>query len=472
MQEMSQTSSLKRKLKNRHIQFIALGSAIGTGLFLGASAAIFSTGPSIILGYLLTGFLVFLIMRQLGEMITNESAAGSSSYFAYKYWGDFPGFLAGWNYWVEYVLVGIAELIATAAYVQYWFPNLEAWQISLFFFILVNFVNLMTVKAYGEIEFWFSSVKIFAVCAMILTGLYILIFNPDLVAGASIKNLWRTAIGTHAGDTFFGGFFTHGFIGFMMSFPIIIFAFDGVELIGLAAAEAENPQRTIPKAVNQIVFRILIFYIGSLTVLLSLYHWSNLHSNDSPFVLIFDKIGFKYAAWALNFIILTAALSVYNSCIYSNSRMLYGLALQKNAPEILAKTNKRGIPSKAIFLSGALTFSVVPLNYFVPNWINAFKIVISFSAICIFINWGIIAISHLKFRKQIVSENKNILFPSPLYPYSNYIALGFITFILIVMAMPQAGMLSQVLALPIWIFIVYIGYKLLKKGNFRVCFKK
>jgi L-asparagine transporter-like permease len=459
-----QQSNLKRKLKNRHIQFIALGSAVGTGLFVGSGSIIFSTGPSVILGYLLAGFLVFLIMRQLGEMSTNEPAAGSSSYFAYTYWDKFPGFLAGWNYWVEYVLVGIAELTAVAASMQYWFPDLATWKVTLVFLILVNAINLVTVKAYGEIEFWFSSIKITAICAMILTGGYILLFDSNLIAGASIKNLWHTAtVGIHAGDKLFNGFFPHGFIGFMMAFPMIIFAFDGVELVGLTAAEAEDPQRTIPKAVNQVVFRILIFYIGSLTVLLSLYHWSNLSMADRPFVLIFDKIGFKHVAWTLNFIILTAALSVYNSCIYCNSRMLYGLALQKNAPQVLTKTNKRGVPSRAILLSGALTFLVVPLNYFIPNWFNAFKIITSFIVVCVLINWSIISISHLKFRKQKQLENKETIFHAPFYPYSNYIVLVSFVFILATMATPKFGMAKQVIALPIWILIVYICYKITKK---------
>ena len=458
-----QESSLNRKLKNRHIQFIALGGAVGTGLFLGASNTIFLTGTSTVFGYLLTGFICFLIMRQLGEMSTNEPSAGSSSYFAYTYWGKFPGFLAGWNYWVEYVLVGIVELTAMAAYMQQWFPNLATWKSALFFFTLINIINLTTVKAYGEIEFWFSSIKITALCAMILTGGYILFFDPNLIAGASIKNLWQAAtVGPNAGNQLFSGFFSHGFIGFMMALPMIIFTFDGVELIGLTAAETADPQKTIPKAVNQVVFRILIFYIGSLIVLLSLYHWSNLRPTDSPFVLIFDKIGFKYITWTLNFIILTAALSVYNSCVYCNSRMLYGLALQKNAPQSLTKTNKRGVPSRAILLSGLLTFSAIPLNYFIPNWSNVFETVIHFSVICIFINWSIIAISHLKFRKQKQLENKKTLFPSPFYPFSNYIALIFFVFLLVTMA-TKGGMAKQVLFLFIWIPIVYVGYKFVKK---------
>jgi L-asparagine transporter-like permease len=459
-----ENNKLKRKLKNRHIQFIALGSAVGTGLFLGTSSTIFSTGPSVILGYLLAGILVFFVMRQLGEMATNEPMAGSSSYFANVYISNFLGFLAGWNYWIEYVLVGMAELIAVAAYMQYWFPNIATWQTSLIFFVLINIVNLATVKAYGEIEFLFSSIKIIAICAMILAGSYILFFNPSLVSGASIKNLWQTStVGAHAFDTAFSGFFSKGLFGFMMTFPMIIFAFDGVELIGLTASETQDPQTTIPKAVNQVVFRILIFYVGSLTILLSLYHWSNLQTTDSPFVLIFDKIGFKYVAWTLNFIILTAALSVYNSCIYCNSRMLYGLALQDNAPKVLIKTNKRGIPSNAILISGALTFLVIPLNYFIPNWINAFEIVISFSVICIIINWSIIAISHLMYKKKKNADNIKTLFPAPFYPYSNYLVLLFLFIVLIAMTAPQFGMAKQVFVLPIWIFTVYIGYKISKK---------
>jgi L-asparagine transporter-like permease len=198
---------------------------------------------------------------------------------------------------------------------------------------------------------------------------------------------------------------------------------------------------------------------------LSLYHWSNLSPSDSPFVLIFDKVGFKYVAWTLNFIVLTAALSVYNSCIYSNSRMLYGLALQKNAPQIFTKTNKKGVPVPSILVSGALTFSVVPLSYFIPNWIEAFEIVISFSVICVITNWAITAISHLKFRKQKNLKNIKTVFPSPFYPMSNYLTLVFLAFILFTMSLPKFGMLKQVAALPLWILIVYVGYRFIKKKD-------
>ncbi|MDR1418686.1 MAG: amino acid permease [Endomicrobium sp.] len=455
-------SNLKRKLQNRHIQFIALGGSVGTGLFLGAGSAIFAAGPSVLLGYLISGLIIFLIMRQLGEMNTQDPSAGSSSYFAYKYWGDFPGFLAGWNYWIEYVLAGITELTAVAAYTQYWFPDIAAWKIALFFFMLINGINLTTVKAYGEVEFWFSSIKIIAICAMILTGSYILFFNPSLVPGASIKNLWHTpTIGVNAGDPLFNGFFPYGIIGLIVSLPMITFAFGGLELLGITASETQDPKKTIPKAINQVVFRILIFYVGSLAVLLSLYHWSNLSISDSPFVMIFDRIGFKYGAWTLNFIVLTAALSVYNSCIYSNSRMLYALALQKNAPHIFAKTNKQGVPGNAILLSSLATFLVVPLSYFAPNWFDAFKVVVSFVVICILVNWGLITLAHIKFKQK----NKETLFPVPFYPYSNYLTLVFILFILATMTLPQIGMLKQVVGLPIWILIAYIGYKLTKRNK-------
>ncbi|MDR1941944.1 MAG: amino acid permease [Endomicrobium sp.] len=458
-----QQSALKRKLTNRHIQFIALGGAVGTGLFLGTGSAIFKAGPAVILGYFIAGILVFSIMRQLGEMDTHEPMAGSFGYFAYKYWGTFPGFLAGWNYWILYVMVGIAELTAIAAYAQYWFPDLATWKTAFFFFMLINAVNFAAVRAYGEMEFWFSAVKITAICAMITAGLYILILRPELVDGSTFKNLWQAAtVGTHAGDPAFSGFLPHGIIGLITAVPIITFAFGGLELVGITAAETADPQKTIPKAVNQVIFRILVFYIGTLTVLLSLYHWSNLSPTDSPFVMIFDKIGFKYAAWALNFIILTAALSVYNSCVYSNSRMLYGLALQNNAPQIFTKTNKRGLPQASLFFSGALTFLVVPLNYFIPDWFNAFQISMSFVVACLVINWGLIAVTHIKFKKQKIKENVKTAFPSPLYPFSNYVTIFFIIMILSAMCLPQLDMLKQVIAVPIWISAVYGGYKISK----------
>jgi L-asparagine transporter-like permease len=458
----TQKSSLKRKLKNRHIQFISLGGAVGTGLFLGAGSAVYTAGPSVILGYLIAGFIIFLIMRQMGEMNTQDPSAGSSSYFAYKYWGAFQGFLAGWNYWILQVLVGITELTAVAAYTQYWFPNIATWKTALFFFALVNAVNLLTVKAYGEVEFWFSSIKVFAICAMILAGGYILFFDPSLVSGATFKNLWQApTIGLHSGDTIFSGGFPHGFIGLIMVLPIITFAFGGLELIGIAASETADPSKTIPKAINHVVYRILIFYIGSLVVLLSLYHWSNLNVSDSPFVMIFDRIGFKYAAWALNFIILTAALSVYNSCLYSNSRMLYALALQNNSPKVFAKTNRAGIPILSTLVSGSLTFFVVPFNYFIPNWFDAFKIIMSFVVVYILINWTVITLSHLKFKQK----NKKTLFPAPFYPYSNYVTLAFIAFILTTMTLPQVGMYKQIVAIPIWILVVYTVFKIIKKKN-------
>jgi L-asparagine transporter-like permease len=234
---------------------------------------------------------------------------------------------------------------------------------------------------------------------MILVGGYILFFAQSLVAGATIKNLWQDpSMGIHAKDTLFRGFFPHGIAGLIMVLPIIAFAFGGLELIGIAASETADPSETIPKAINQVVYRILIFYVGSLIVLLSLYHWTNLSVSDSPFVMIFDRIGFKYAAWTLNFVILTAALSVYNSCLYSNSRMLYALALQNNAPKIFAKTNKAGVPVLSTLVSGLLTFFVVPFNYFVPNWFIAFKIIMSFVVVYILTNWTIITVSHLKFK--------------------------------------------------------------------------
>jgi len=442
------SSKLQRGLKNRHIQLIAMGGAIGTGLFLGSAQVIQSAGPSIILGYAIGGVIAFLIMRQLGEMIVEEPVAGSFSHFANKYWGKFPGFLAGWNYWILYVLVAMTELTAVAKYINYWWPHIPSWVSVLFFFVVITAINLTNVKFYGESEFWLAIIKVVAVISMIIFGLYLL-FTAGPDSTASFSNLW-----TH------GGFFPNGFDGLFYMLAFLMFAFGGIELIGLAAAEADDPKKTLPKAINQVVIRILIFYVGSLTILLSLVHWNQLDLgglDKSPFVMIFSQLGIGWAAHLLNFIILTAALSVYNSGMYANSRMLYGLAQQGNAPAVFKKVNKEGVPIPAVLLSAVLIFGCVLLNYFVPEDALGHLMYVVVGALVL--NWAMISLTHLKFRSAMKTLHHKVSFPALWSPVSNYIVLLFIAVVLYIMW--TQGFKESVIMIPIWIVLMYVLYKLL-----------
>lgn len=442
------SSKLQRGLKNRHIQLIAMGGAIGTGLFLGSAQVIQSSGPSIILGYAIGGLIAFLIMRQLGEMIVEEPVAGSFSHFANKYWGKFPGFLAGWNYWILYVLVAMTELTAVAKYINYWWPHIPSWVSVLFFFVVITAINLTNVKFYGESEFWLAIIKVVAVISMIIFGLYLL-FTAGPDSTASFSNLW-----TH------GGFFPNGFDGLFYMLAFLMFAFGGIELIGMAAAEADDPKKTIPKAINQVVIRILIFYVGSLTILLSLVPWNQLDLgglDKSPFVMIFSQLGIGWAAHLLNFIILTAALSVYNSGMYANSRMLYGLAQQGNAPAVFKKVNKEGVPIPAVLLSAVLIFGCVLLNYFVPEDALGHLMYVVVGALVL--NWAMISLTHLKFRSAMKTLHHKVSFPALWSPVSNYIVLLFIAVVLYIMW--TQGFKESVIMIPIWIVLMYVLYKLL-----------
>ncbi|ANF81286.1 amino acid permease [Acinetobacter sp. NCu2D-2] len=446
----NESSQLQRGLKNRHIQLIAMGGAIGTGLFLGSAQVIQSAGPSIILGYAIGGLIAFLIMRQLGEMIVHEPVAGSFSHFAYKYWGKFPGFLAGWNYWILYILVAMTELTAVAKYINYWWPAIPAWASVLFFFVVITLVNLGNVKFYGESEFWLSIVKVTAVISMIVFGLYLL-FTADANSTASFSNLWTA-----------GGFFPNGFEGLFYMLAFLMFAFGGIELIGMAAAEAENPEKTIPKAINQVVFRILIFYVGALTILLSLVPWNQLELgglDKSPFVMIFSQLGIDWAAHLLNFIILTAALSVYNSGMYANSRMLFGLAKQGNAPKAFLKVNKQGTPITAVLFSALLIFGCVLLNYFVPEDALSHLIYVVVGALVL--NWAMISLTHFKFIQKMKALGETTKFPALWSPVSNVIVLTFIAMILYIMW--TQGFKESVMMIPLWICIMFFTFKLLNR---------
>lgn len=463
MKENQQEASLKRGLSNRHIQLIALGGAIGTGLFLGIGPAAVLAGPSVILGYAFAGIIAFFIMRQLGEMVVEEPVSGSFSHFAYKYWGSFAGYASGWNYWILYILVSMSELTAIGIYVQYWWPEIPLWASSLFFFLAINALNLGSVKMFGEAEFWFSIIKVAAIIAMILFGTYLLISGTG-GEQATLANL------TNNGGFFPKGWFektASGYQGLLAVMAIIMFSFGGLELIGITAAEAENPEKNIPKATNQVIYRILIFYVGALIILFALSPWETITTKTSPFVTVFDNLkGMHFSLFgtvvsvtnlianALNVIVLTAALSVYNSSVYSNSRMLYGLAEQGNAPRFLMKLNRHSVPTRAIIVSSCFAAVCILINKFIPE--EAFKILMSLVVSCLIINWIMISFTHLKFRKAKDFEKTKTLFPSILYPFSNYVCMVFLAAILVIMTL--TGMHISVLLIPVWLLILYLTY--------------
>ncbi|MFD2644097.1 amino acid permease [Pseudomonas japonica] len=447
MQDQITPERLHRGLKNRHIQLIALGGAIGTGLFLGIAQTIQMAGPSVLLGYAIAGVIAFFIMRQLGEMVVEEPVSGTFSHFAHSYWGPFAGFMSGWNYWVLYVLVGMAELTAVGIYVQYWWPEFPTWATAAIFFVIINLMNVSQVKVYGEMEFWFALIKVVAILGMIGFGGYLLLSGnggPD----ASVANLWQH-----------GGFFPNGVTGLMMAMAVIMFSFGGLELVGITAAEADNPRHSIPRATNQVIYRILLFYVGALAVLLALYPWQKVVDGGSPFVMIFHDLDSNVVATVLNLVVLTAALSVYNSCVYCNSRMLFGLATQGDAPKKLLKVNAKGVPLVALGISALATGLCVVINYFMPR--EAFGLLMALVVSSLVINWGIISITHLKFRKAKAAAGQETFYKSLGYPLTNYLCLAFLAFILVIMWQTE-GIRISVELIPVWLAVLWVVFKLTK----------
>ena len=448
MDDQSTPEGLHRGLKNRHIQLIALGGAIGTGLFLGIAQTIGMAGPSVILGYAIGGLIAFFIMRQLGEMVVEEPVTGTFSHFANRYWSGLAGFMSGWNYWVLYVLVGMAELTAVGIYIKYWWPDVPTWASAAVFFVLINAINMFQVKIYGEMEFWFSLIKVAAIVSMIGFGAWMLATGnggPD----ASVANLWQ-----------YGGFFPNGIGGLTLAMAVIMFSFGGLELVGIIAAEADDPKRSIPKATNQVIYRILLFYVGALTILLSLYPWQKVVEGGSPFVMIFHALDSNVVATVLNVVVLTAALSVYNSCVYCNSRMLFGLAVQGDAPKTLLKVNRRGVPMKALGISALATGLSVLINYLMPG--EAFGLLMALAVSALVINWGIISITHLKFRKAMRANGHATFFPSWGYPITNWVCLAFLAAILVIMYMTP-GIRISVLLIPVWLGVLAVAWMFKKR---------
>lgn len=410
---------LKRGLEARHIQMIALGGTIGVGLFMGSATTIQWTGPSVLLAYAIAGIFIFFIMRAMGEMLYVEPSTGSFATFGYKYIHPLAGYLTVWSNWFQWVIVGMSEIIAVGAYMQYWFPDLPAWIPGLIAMIILGAANLMSVKSFGELEFWFAMIKIVTILLMIVAGFGLIFFgigNDGLAIGLS--NLW-----SH------GGFFAGGWSGFFFALSLVVAAYQGVELIGITAGEAKNPQKTITKAVNSIVWRILIFYIGAIFVIVTVYPWDELHAIGSPFVATFAKVGISAAAGFINFVVITAAMSGCNSGIYSAGRMLYTLGVNGQAPKFFTKLTKNGVP--LVGTLGVLIGLVigVVLSYIAPE--NLFVYVYSASVLPGMVPWFIILISQIRFRKQKGKEMANHPFKLPFAPFSSYLTIAFLVMVLV-----------------------------------------
>jgi AAT family amino acid transporter len=414
---------LKRELGERHIRLMALGACIGVGLFLGSAKAIEMAGPAIMLSYIIGGLAILVIMRALGEMAVHNPVAGSFSAYAQDYLGPLAGFLTGWNYWFLWLVTCVAEITAVAIYMGIWFPDVPRWIWALAALASMGAVNLITVKAFGEFEFWFALIKIVTIIAMVLGGVGVIAFgfgNDGVALG--ISNLW-----SH------GGFLPHGMQGVLMSLQMVMFAYLGVEMIGLTAGEAKNPQKTIPSAIGSVFWRILLFYVGALFVILSIYPWNEIGTQGSPFVMTFERLGIKTAAGIINFVVITAALSSCNGGIFSTGRMLYSLAQNGQAPRSFAQTSSNGVPRRALLLSIVALLLGVLLNYLVPEkvfvWVTA---IATFGAIW---TWVMILLAQLKFRAGLSqAEREALQFRMWLWPLSSYLALAFLIMVVGLMA--------------------------------------
>ncbi|MGY2178508.1 amino acid permease [Pseudomonas azotoformans] len=445
-----QEKGLKRGLSARHIRFMALGSAIGTGLFYGSASAIQMAGPAVLLAYLIGGAAVFMVMRALGEMAVHNPVSGSFGQYASTYLGPMAGFVLGWTYAFEMIIVCLADVTAFGIYMGFWFPDVARWVWVLGIVFLIGGLNLCNVKVFGEMEFWLSLLKVGAIVAMILGGFGIMLFgihSAGETQASGLSNLWAH-----------GGFMPNGIGGLIASFAVVMFAFGGIEIIGITAGEAKDPQRVIPKAINAVPLRILLFYVLTLFVLMAIYPWPQIGSQGSPFVQIFSNLGIGSAATILNIVVISAAVSAINSDIFGAGRMMYGLAQQGQAPKGFAQLSKHGVPWMTVVVMGAALLGGVVLNYLIPE--NVFLLIASIATFATVWVWLMILFTQVAMRRSMTKEQvAELKFPVPFWPYAPAAAIVFMLFVFGVLGYfpdTQAALLVGA----VWIVLLVVAYLL------------
>ncbi|CUU23587.1 putative D-serine/D-alanine/glycine transporter [Duffyella gerundensis] len=444
---------LRRNLHNRHIQLIAIGGAIGTGLFMGSGKTISLAGPSIIFVYMIIGFMLFFVMRAMGELLLANLEYKSFSDFAADLLGPWAGYFTGWTYWFCWVVTGIADVVAISAYFQLWFPGFSIWMSALLCIVVFLSLNIATVKLFGELEFWFAIIKIVAIIALIVTGIVLVAMHYPAPGGgtAALSNIWNH-----------GGMFPKGLSGFFAGFQIAVFAFVGIELVGTAAAETHNPEKVLPRAINSIPLRIIMFYVLALMVIMAVTPWDQVVPSRSPFVEMFVLIGLPAAASLVNFVVLTSAASSANSGIFSTSRMLYGLAEQGVAHRGFARLSRRAVPTTGLFFSCLCLLGGVALIYLIPNVMTVFTLVTTVSAILFMFVWTIILCSWLAWRKKRPEQVAKSTFRLPLGPVMCWIVMAFFVFVLVLLSLEEDTR-KALMVTPLWFVLLAVGWWLRRR---------
>jgi L-asparagine permease len=413
-----------KSLTNRQIQMIALGGAIGTGLFLGAGGRLASAGPGLFLVYGVCGIFVFLILRALGELVLHRPSSGSFVSYAREFFGEKVAFAAGWMYFLNWAMTGIVDTTAIAHYCHYWkaFHVIPQWTLALIALLVVLSMNLISVKAFGELEFWASLVKVLALVTFLIVGTVFLAGRFKVDGQDTGPGLW----------TNHGGLLPAGLLPLVLVTAGVVFAYAAIELVGIAAGETANPEKIMPRAINSVVFRIAVFYIGSTVLLALLLPYTAYRDHESPFVTFFSKAGFAGAGSLMNLVVLTAALSSLNAGLYSTGRILRSMAINGSGPKFTAVMSKSGVPYGGILLTAGIGLVGIVLNAVKPS--QAFEIVLHVAAVGVVVAWGTIVICQLRFH-QLVKKGQleRPKFRMPLAPYSGYLTLVFLGSVLIMM---------------------------------------
>ncbi|OTG82471.1 proline-specific permease ProY [Acinetobacter sp. ANC 4558] len=455
---MSQKSVLQRGLNARHIRFLALGSAIGTGLFYGSATAIQMAGPSVLLAYIIAGIAIYIVMRALGEMSVHNPVTGSFSHYASKYISPFAGFTTGWTYVFEMIIVALADVTAFGIYMGFWYPDVPRWIWILSLIMFLGAINLIHVKVFGELEFWLSIIKVSAIIAMIVGGFGLMIFGFQTGQGdisSGIQNLW-----------IYDGFMPNGIAGLVACLAVVVFAFGGIEIIGITAGETQDPKKTIPQAINAVPIRILLFYVLTIFVLMSIFPWNQIGVQGSPFVQIFKNLGIESAATILNIVVISAAISAINSDVFGAGRMLYGMAKDGQAPKVFTKISKNGVPWMTVVVMASVLLIGVILNYYIPK--NVFLIIASIATFATVWVWLMILISQIGMRRKLSKEEVKALdFPVIGWPYAPAFAVVFLVFVLIIIGyFPDSR--PAIYVGGIWLIILGLVYYFKIKPNQRL----